>query len=108
MMRVVTILRLATVAALVLSTYAGSAAAESFLAKKGQAQAAIVVGQQATAFDRWVAGLARQIAQQMIHYCNIPTEKYLLFRYNQNVIGSIEEDQKYLKHVMAQNPSTNN
>jgi hypothetical protein len=59
------------------------------------------------ALDR-ADGLARQAAQQMVPYCNIPTEKYLLFRYNQNVIGSIEEDQEYLRQVIAQNQSSSN
>ena len=34
--------------------------------------------------------LARQVARQMIPYANIPTEKYLLFRHNQQVIGWTE------------------
>jgi hypothetical protein len=44
--------------------------------------------------------LARTCAQQMIPYCNDPTERYLLFRYNQNVIGSIEEDRAYLDQLL--------
>jgi hypothetical protein len=34
--------------------------------------------------------LARKIARQMIPFADIPTEKYLLFRFNQNVVGWTE------------------
>jgi hypothetical protein len=43
--------------------------------------------------------LAREEAGQMIAYCDDPTEKYLLFRYNRNVIASIEKGQRYLADV---------
>ena len=37
----------------------------------------------------------------MVVYCAVPTEKYLLFRYNQNVIGSIEAARGHLNQVLA-------
>jgi len=45
--------------------------------------------------------LARAAAGQMIAYADIPTEKYMLLRYNQNVIDSIEKSRKYLADVRA-------
>jgi hypothetical protein len=45
--------------------------------------------------------LARDMARQMTAYAAIPTERYLLFRYNQNVLGSLESDRKYLAQVLA-------
>jgi hypothetical protein len=45
--------------------------------------------------------LARDAAQQMTSYCHVPTEKYLLFRYNQNVIQSIEQSRKYIAEVIS-------
>jgi hypothetical protein len=40
--------------------------------------------------------MARQCAQQMIPFCDNPTERFLLFRYNQNVLDTIEKDRAYL------------
>ena len=45
--------------------------------------------------------LAREVARQMIPYANIPTEKYLLFRYNQNVISWTEKAREELAKVLA-------
>jgi hypothetical protein len=81
---------------------AALALAEVAKRKGDMAERGKQLGQCKAALDR-ADGLARQAAQQMIPFCNIPTEKYLLFRYNQNVIRSIEEDQKYLAQVMAPN-----
>ena len=58
------------------------------------------LGQCQAALDR-ADRLARDAARQMIPYAHIPTEKYLLFRYNQNVIGKIEGGQKYLAEIIA-------
>ena len=44
---------------------------------------------------------AREIAGQMIAYGDDPTEKYLLLRFNRNVIASIENAQKYVAGVIA-------
>jgi hypothetical protein len=55
-MRIVSPVCFLTAMVLLLSAYIGPAAAESFLAKKEQAQATIVVGEQTAAFDRWVPG----------------------------------------------------
>ena len=57
------------------------------------------LGQCQAALDR-ADQLAREAAQQMIAYADVPTEKYLLFRYNQNVIRSIERCRKYLADVI--------
>jgi hypothetical protein len=65
MMHVLHILRTMSAVALFLSVCVGPAAAESFVAKNGQAQATIVVGQQATAFDRWVAGELQRYLKQL-------------------------------------------
>jgi hypothetical protein len=65
MMRVVNSLCLVTAVAFFLSVCVGPAAAEPFVAKNGQAQATIVVGQQATAFDRWVAGELQRYLKQL-------------------------------------------
>jgi hypothetical protein len=45
--------------------------------------------------------LAREVARQMIPFTNIPTEKYLLFRFNQNVIGWTEKYREALASVIA-------
>ncbi len=45
--------------------------------------------------------LAREVARQMIPYVDIPTEKYLLFRFNQNVIGSIQALAWMLRNATA-------
>jgi len=45
--------------------------------------------------------LAREVALQMIDHVDIPTEKYLLFRYNQNVISSIEALARMLRNATA-------
>lgn len=45
--------------------------------------------------------LAQDVARQMIPYVDIPTEKYLLFRYNQNVISSIEALARTLRNATA-------
>ncbi len=52
------------------------------------------------ALDR-AGRMAWDATGQMIAYAYVPTEKYLLFRYNQNVIGSIESAQTYLAEVIA-------
>ena len=44
---------------------------------------------------------AREVARQMMAYADIPTEKYLLFRFNQNVIASIEGLARMLRNAMA-------
>ena len=44
---------------------AAQAAQDTFLAKGGRAEAAIVVGQQAGAFDRWVAGELQRYVKQL-------------------------------------------
>jgi hypothetical protein len=43
---------------------------------------------------------ARAIAGQMIAYSDDPGEKYLLVRYNRNVIGGIERGQSYVADVI--------
>jgi tetratricopeptide (TPR) repeat protein len=45
--------------------------------------------------------LAGDVARQMTAYADIPTERYLLFRYNQNVLASLESDREYLAQVLA-------
>jgi len=45
--------------------------------------------------------LAQEVARQMIPYADIPTEKYLLFRFNQNVISSIEALARTLRNATA-------
>ncbi len=45
--------------------------------------------------------LAREVARQMIPFASIPTEKYLLFRFNQNVIGWTETARAALAKVRA-------
>lgn len=45
--------------------------------------------------------LARAAAGQMIAYADDPTEKYLLLRYNRNVIAPIEGARKYVDEVVA-------
>jgi hypothetical protein len=45
--------------------------------------------------------LARASAGKMIAYADSPTEKYLLLRYNRNVIGSIEGCRKFLAGAIA-------
>jgi hypothetical protein len=45
--------------------------------------------------------LAREVARQMIPYAEIPTEKYLLFRFNQNVVSSIESLDRTLRNATA-------
>ena len=45
--------------------------------------------------------LARESAGQMTAYADIPTERYLLFQYNKNVIGSLQRDKNYLDDVIA-------
>lgn len=45
--------------------------------------------------------LAQETARQMIPFSNIPTERYLLFRYNQNVLGSIDECRSQLARRLA-------
>jgi len=45
--------------------------------------------------------LAEDVARQMIPYAGIPTEKYLLFRFNQNVISSIEALARTLRNATA-------
>jgi len=45
--------------------------------------------------------LARATAGQMIAYANVPEEKYVLMRFNRNVIASIEKGQKHVDEVMA-------
>jgi len=45
--------------------------------------------------------LARAAAGQMIAYADDPTEKYLLMRYNRNVIAGIENAQIYVAEVVA-------
>jgi hypothetical protein len=45
--------------------------------------------------------LSAKAAGQMVAYCTEPTEKYLLFRYNQNVISSIEAARGFLNQVLA-------
>ena len=57
-----------------------------------------------TSLDR-TDRLACDMARQMTAYAAIPTERYLLFRYNQNVLGSLESDQKYLAQVLAYHKS---
>lgn len=53
-----------------------------------------------TAIDR-ADRLAQEVARQMIPYVHIPTEKYLLFRFNQNVISSIEALARTLRNAKA-------
>ncbi|MBM3888108.1 MAG: hypothetical protein FJ388_03175 [Verrucomicrobia bacterium] len=53
-----------------------------------------------TAIDR-ADRLAREVARQMIPFASIPTEKYLLFRFNQNVIGWTEKGRAELAKVLA-------
>jgi hypothetical protein len=50
---------------------------------------------------RKAEALAHQCARQMIPFCEDPTERFLLFRYNQNVIGSIEVDRAYLDRLFS-------
>ena len=45
--------------------------------------------------------LAREAAGRMIAYADDPTERYLLLRYNRNVIASIENGRKNLAEVIA-------
>ena len=45
--------------------------------------------------------LAREVARQMIPYADITTERYLLFRFNQNVIGWTETSRAALAKVRA-------
>jgi len=45
--------------------------------------------------------LAQDVARQMVPYADIPTEKYLLFRFNQNVVGSIESLARTLRNATA-------
>lgn len=44
--------------------------------------------------------LARAAAGQMIAYSDTPTEKYLLLRFNRNVIASIERSREYVSKVI--------
>jgi hypothetical protein len=44
---------------------------------------------------------ARAIAAQMTAYADIPEEKYLLVRFNRNVIAPIEEGREYVGKVVA-------
>ena len=45
--------------------------------------------------------LAREAAGRMIAYADDPTERYLLLRYNRNVIASIENGRKNVAEVIA-------
>ena len=45
--------------------------------------------------------LAREVARQMIPFAGIPTEKYQLFRFNQNVIGWTEMARAALAKAIA-------
>ena len=45
--------------------------------------------------------LARGVAGQIMTYGDVPEEKYLLLRYNRNVIGGIERGQAYVGEVIA-------
>jgi hypothetical protein len=45
--------------------------------------------------------LARDVARQMVPFAGIPTEKYQLFRFNQNVISSIEGMARTLRNTTA-------
>jgi hypothetical protein len=45
--------------------------------------------------------LAREVAGQLVAYAAVPEEKYLLLRYNRNVIASIEEARQYVGKVIA-------
>jgi uncharacterized sulfatase len=56
--------------------------------------------QSQTAADR-ADRLAREVARQMIPFASIPTEKYLLFRFNQNVIGWTEAGRAALAKALA-------
>ncbi|MBN1346698.1 MAG: hypothetical protein JXQ73_28665 [Phycisphaerae bacterium] len=58
------------------------------------------LAQSKAALDR-ADRLAAQAAREMIAYRAIPTERYLLFRFNQNVIGSIEAALDYVNQVLA-------
>ena len=65
------------------------------------AEASRQLEQAQAAIDR-TDHLAREVAQQMIPYANnIPTEKYLLFRYNQNVIRWIENAREEIAKTLA-------
>lgn len=74
----------------------------ALLAKSKQDNTAVLKHLEAcqAAMDR-ADRLSADAARQMVAYCSVPTEKYLLFRYNQNVIGSIERNRKFLAEVVA-------
>ena len=74
---------------------------QALLDKMDGDEAEVIKGlvQAQAAMDR-ADRLAREVARQMIPFAHIPTEKYLLFRFNQNVISWAEKSRAELARVI--------